>query len=167
MILEAIWYFLPAYFANMAPPMFNWFGWFKGLAKPINEPLFGKNKTYRGVVAAVCVGFIVFILQKVFRIESFELFDYERASLMIGLLLGMGAILGDLAESFLKRRIGIKSGKPFIPFDQLDFVFGGLVLSTLVFVPSIKIVLVLVVISPLFHLFANRMGYWLKITRKY
>jgi CDP-2,3-bis-(O-geranylgeranyl)-sn-glycerol synthase len=35
---------------------------------------------------------------------------------------------GDAVKSFLKRRAGIRPGRPWIPFDQIDFVVGELVL---------------------------------------
>ena len=35
-----------------------------------------------------------------------------------------GALLGDIIESFFKRRIGKKRGEDWIPFDQIDFILG-------------------------------------------
>jgi hypothetical protein len=32
----------------------------------------------------------------------------------------------DSVKSFVKRRVGIAPGAPWIPFDQLDFVIGAL-----------------------------------------
>ena len=46
----------------------------------------------------------------------------------IGLLLGSGALIGDAVKSFFKRKEGIKPGNRFIPWDQLDYSIGSLVL---------------------------------------
>jgi CDP-2,3-bis-(O-geranylgeranyl)-sn-glycerol synthase len=40
--------------------------------------------------------------------------------------MGFAALAGDSIKSFFKRRIGIQSGSPWIPFDQLDFVVASL-----------------------------------------
>lgn len=55
------------------------------------------------------------------------LVPYE-AWLALGLRLGAGAMGGDLAKSFVKRGLGIPPGSPWIPFDQIDFALGALVL---------------------------------------
>jgi CDP-2,3-bis-(O-geranylgeranyl)-sn-glycerol synthase len=36
---------------------------------------------------------------------------------------------GDSAKSFVKRRVGIAPGQSWVPFYQLDFVIGALVLT--------------------------------------
>jgi CDP-2,3-bis-(O-geranylgeranyl)-sn-glycerol synthase len=53
--------------------------------------------------------------------------DYSRWP-VLGVLLGVGAIGGDSAKSFLKRRRGIPAGARWVPADQLDFVVGALLL---------------------------------------
>ena len=106
LIATALYFFLPAYVANMAPvllkklPFLNW---------PIHERYFGRNKTWRGIAVGILAGMLTFWLQKVayeqgFR--SFALIDYGDFSLALGLLMGFGAIGGDLLESFYKRRHG-------------------------------------------------------------
>jgi CDP-2,3-bis-(O-geranylgeranyl)-sn-glycerol synthase len=46
-----------------------------------------------------------------------------------GLRFGFGAMAGDAAKSFFKRRLAIEPGRPWIPFDQLDFAIGALLLA--------------------------------------
>ena len=48
--------------------------------------------------------------------------------ILIGFLLGFGALLGDALGSFLKRRLGIGRGKPAPILDQLDFIIVALIL---------------------------------------
>jgi len=99
--------------------------------------------------------------------------DFEGFPLMIIIIFSLcfGALLGDMMESFFKRRIGRDRGQDWIPFDQLDFIVGALVLCFIVswilqvsglmsvnwFFKSFSIwhILVIVVITPFFHIFAN------------
>jgi CDP-2,3-bis-(O-geranylgeranyl)-sn-glycerol synthase len=50
---------------------------------------------------------------------------------VLGGLLGFGALTGDAVESFIKRQLKINSGQSWFPFDQLDYIFGGILLSSL------------------------------------
>ena len=120
---QLLYLMAPAYFANMAPPFARfWTGW----NRPINEQWLGSHKTVIGAVTGVGVAIIAALLQA--RIHwSGGVVDYARWPL-IGLLLGGGAIGGDLAKSFVKRRLGIAPGARWIPADQLDFVIGALAL---------------------------------------
>ena len=58
-----------------------------------------------------------------------------------GLLMGVGAGIGDAVKSFLKRQLGISAGSPWLGFDQLDFFLGALACVSLVHVPPLRIVL--------------------------
>jgi CDP-2,3-bis-(O-geranylgeranyl)-sn-glycerol synthase len=44
----------------------------------------------------------------------------------MGLALSAGALLGDLAGSFIKRRLGLPAGRPSWLLDQLPFVLAAL-----------------------------------------
>ena len=82
-----------------------------------------------------------------------------------------GALGGDVIESFFKRRAGRNRGEDWIPFDQIDFILGVLFFSFLMaslldllsltdenwFFSSLKIehVLILLVVTPFFHLLSN------------
>ncbi|MBU0457701.1 MAG: CDP-archaeol synthase [Nanoarchaeota archaeon] len=163
LLIKSLYFFLPAYFANMAPVLFRWIPF---LNKPINKKLFGENKTWRGMVVAVVVGSLVFWLQKIFYVNGFRslaIIDYQGFSLMFGFLLGLGAILGDLVKSYYKRKNNLKPGKSWPPWDQLDFVIGGLLLSFFVYVPPVEVVVILLLLSPLLHVVVNYIGYLLGI----
>lgn len=165
-ILESLYLFLPAYIANMSPVLF---GKIPVLDKPVNVKFFGKNKTWRGILAAVIMGTLVFYLQKMAYGSGFTqlaLIDYSDFSLLLGFLLGLGAILGDLLKSYYKRKSGIEPGKPWPFWDQEDFVFGALLLSFFVYVPPAEAALVIVLASPLLHLAANYIGYLLGIRKE-
>ncbi len=174
LLLKALYFFLPAYFANMSPVIFQKV---PVLNKPISERFFGKNKTWRGLVSAVLVGFLVYLLQVVLYrfsfnvialgnngwfwslVQEISLINYLEYSLWLGFLLGFGAILGDIIESYVKRKVGFKPGDSWFPFDQLDFVIGALLLSALVYVPGVLVVTIILIVSPLLHLATNYVAY--------
>ena len=122
-IAQLVYLMAPAYLANMTPPFVRfWPGW----NRPISERWLGSHKTVVGGVAGVVTALLVAFVQA--RVAwAGSLVDYAHWPL-IGALLGVGAIGGDAAKSFLKRRRGIPAGARWIPADQLDFVVGALVL---------------------------------------
>jgi len=131
-ILGCFYFMLPAYFANMAPVIVK--GILKPLAFPLDfnkqlngKPLFGKNKTFRGLIFAVIFGIAIAFLQHYFytSFRAISFIDYS-SWLLFGFLMGFGAIFGDLVKSFIKRRLDVTPGKMFFPWDQLDFIFGAL-----------------------------------------
>ena len=165
-VIQSMYFFLPAFFANMAPefvkkiPLLNY---------PVWEREFGTNKTWRGLVVASLMGVLIFSLQKyLFKFGFFynlSIIDYADFSLIFGFLLGFGAILGDLVKSYFKRKYGFKPGQSWKPWDQLDFVIGALVLSWLMFVPGIEVVVTLLVVSPFLHMLICYIGYSLGIKK--
>ncbi len=166
LILKSLYFFLPAYFANMAPIFFRKIPW--GGA-PIHTKLFGQNKTWRGIVAAVFLGIVVFGIQKGVHkagFQPFALIDYADFSLWLGFWMSLGAILGDLAKSYYKRKEHISPGQKWFPFDQLDFVIGGVVGSWMVYVPPMQVVVVLLILSPVLHIVVNHLAYWLGVRKE-
>ncbi len=165
-ILQVLYFFLPAYVANMAPVVFRFIPYG---AKPISEKVFGKHKTIRGLIVGTLMGGLVFFLQQVaYRLgfDTLALIDYADFPLIYGFLLGAGALLGDLLKSYYKRKDGIAPGEKWIPFDQLDFVVGGIAFSFFVYVPSIGVVVTLLIISPLLHIGVNHLAFWLGIRKE-
>jgi len=172
-ILQALYFFLPAYLANMAPvlivPLLK-----NRLMAPIDggatfrgHRVFGDHKTWRGLFAGIIAAILVVFLQRaLMQTETgvaLSLIDYAAISpLVLGLLFGLGALGGDAVKSFFKRQMGIASGQKWVPFDQLDFVVGGLLLVSIVFVPPLGVVIVLLLITPALHYLSNLIGYALK-----
>ncbi len=116
-ILWFLLFFLPAYVANMAPVFVRHT---KFLAYPLDgglklggERLLGANKTVRGLLFGTFMGGITGAVLQLFALPI---------TWKIGLLVGFAALLGDAVKSFFKRRIGIRPGGTWIPFDQLDFL---------------------------------------------
>jgi CDP-2,3-bis-(O-geranylgeranyl)-sn-glycerol synthase len=81
------------------------------------------------------------------------------------LALPLGAMVGDIAGSFLKRRIGRERGAAVPGLDQLDFVAGALALAFVAsrawavgtFTPAV--LAAVVVLTPVLHLGTNGIGY--------
>jgi CDP-2,3-bis-(O-geranylgeranyl)-sn-glycerol synthase len=122
-VAELLYLMSPAYLANMSAPFVRfWKGW----NRPISERRLGSHKTVVGAVAGISVALISAFVQSRIQWRG-SLVDYDRWPL-IGLLLGVGAIGGDILKSFFKRRLKIAPGDRWIPADQLDFGVGALLL---------------------------------------
>ncbi len=145
-ILQALYFFLPAYAADVAPVLACRL--LPSLGAPIDGGrtlggirIFGDHKTWRGLLAGVIAGLLVFQVQiladRAGALRPLALIDYADASPLMGALLGLGAGVGDAVKSFFKRRIGIAPGVSWIGFDQLDFMAGAYLFVSVVFVPPL------------------------------
>jgi CDP-2,3-bis-(O-geranylgeranyl)-sn-glycerol synthase len=173
-LVEALWIILPAYAANGLTPLI---GLKKGL-HPIDggrklwgQPLFGPGKSWEGLVFGTIIGGLIGLVEMLaypylpFGISP-VLLNIVPMSIFLGFLLGFGAMFGDVAGSFIKRRLKIPRGKPAIILDQEDFLAGALAFS-LVLVPiEIDWIILLAVITPVIHLVANGIGYLLKVKKQ-
>lgn len=169
-ILKCLYLMLPAYFANMAPVIVKKIGLFNfpiDFNRQINnKPIFGKNKTFRGfafgVIFSVIIAYFQFLLYNVESFRGISFIDYENW-LLLGFLMGLGALLGDLIKSFFKRRLNIEPGARFVPFDQTDFVIGALVFIMPVFDLTFKIFITSLLLSFVLHIIVNHIAFYLKI----
>ncbi len=173
--LQCMYLILPAAFANMAPVIFK--NSFKWMAIPVDggnmlrgKPLFGPHKTLRGFVVGTLLAILVSLVQAYFSkypaMEQFSIIDFGQGygfAAMVGFLMGFGALFGDLMKSFIKRRIGIEAGKPFIPFDEIDFAIGGLAFSALAIDIPWHIAMVSLGLAFIFHIITNHLAFYLKI----
>jgi len=164
---------LPAYFANMAPVLVR--DYFKALAVPLDfnkkfngKRVLGSHKTLRGLLSGIVVGIIVafvqYLLLKISFFANISILNYNEWA-CIGFLMGAGALTGDLVKSFFKRRFNIKPGGRWIPFDQLDFVVGALLFISILYVPSVEIIITALILSFLLHIILSHIGYYLGIRK--
>ncbi len=176
LVVGALYLFLPAYVANMAPVVAKRLRLFQSLERPLDggrrfrgQPLFGAHKTLRGVVVGVAAALVTAGLQRWAAMRGSVLaelteFPYPAVSpILWGLALGGGALLGDLAKSFLKRRFGIPPGRRWFPWDQLDLILGAMLLGWLVYPIPVPTLLVVLVATPVLGLVVNLGGYLLSI----
>jgi CDP-2,3-bis-(O-geranylgeranyl)-sn-glycerol synthase len=121
-LAQLMYLMLPVYLSNMAPPFVRfWHGW----NPPISVTLLGSHKTVVGFAMGVAVGVAVTYLQSRLQWEGSRLPPEDW--LGAGIAAGLGAMGGDSLKSFFKRRLHIAPGKRWSPFDQLDFIAGGLI----------------------------------------
>ena len=137
-IAQVIYFFGPAYAADMSPIFAREL--FAGLDRPIDG-----GRTWRGLCACAVAGLATYEAQRFVHslgwLRDLAAIDYEAMPVLPGLLMGLGAGVGDAAKSFFKRRVGIAPGATWLVFDQLDFFVGALVFVSLVYAPPLGVVL--------------------------
>lgn len=149
---QAIWFILPAYLANAAPAVV-------GGGPPLDlgkrfvdgRRIFGDGKTLRGFLGGLAAGTVVGVLQ---------------GRPWAGLMLALGAMLGDLVGSFIKRRLNISRGDPAPGLDQLGFVLVALAMVSPIETASWQVVAAVLVLTPPLHLSTNLLGYKLGLKAK-
>jgi CDP-2,3-bis-(O-geranylgeranyl)-sn-glycerol synthase len=155
LVIEALMFIFPAYCANAlpvitggGPPLDFGKNFFDG------RPIFGKNKTFRGFFSGLMIGTFIGFAEKAFL-------DYPMNihGLSYGFILSLGALLGDLAGAFIKRRLGIAPGKLLPVVDQIDFIAGSLLLAFPFGIVSFKLAIVVLMITPPIHLLTNFVAY--------
>ena len=161
-ILEVLYFFAPAGIANMMPVLVRKI---PILEKAVSNQYFGKNKTWRGIVFAILGGMLTVSIQRLIGWDL-SFFSYSESNfLLVGFLLGLGAIVGDLVESYFKRKVGKKPGESWLPWDQLDFIFGGVLFVWFYVEISLLFILIVCLGYFLLHLITNFIGYLLKLRK--
>jgi len=102
----AIYFMLPAYLANVTALTF-------GGGAPLDfkrnfadgRRIFGDGVTWRGTIIGTLIGGGVGLLQGLIMSNPVQ-------GCILGLFLGGGALIGDAAGSFIKRRLKIERGRP-------------------------------------------------------
>ena len=153
---------VPAYLPNSSAAVF-------GGGRPIDggrswsdgRRIFGDGKTWRGLIGGTAAGIVVGFLQ--IGLES--VFGWEYLTPLAVVLLAAGALLGDLAKSFFKRRLNKKRGEKWPIADQYDLVVGAFLLLLLfnadwVFATITPLIaLWILILTPLLHRGVNIIGY--------
>ncbi|HSE02614.1 MAG TPA: CDP-archaeol synthase [Methylomirabilota bacterium] len=156
-VLQLLYFMAPAYAANMAPPFVRfWKGW----NRPISRRWLGAHKTILGAGLGVLAAVAATFIQSRIPWEGIAAYDHWVG---LGLRFGVGAMAGDVAKSFVKRRVGITSGDPWMPWDQIDFVLGALVLTWGAATLSWGDLAIILMLSVVGHVLVNHLGYWLGI----
>ncbi len=173
----ALWFFLPAGIANATPVFANKVPLLNRWTTPLDfgkswrsKRLFGANKTWRGLVFGTLVGALTgLVIHYVYPASADQLGFTENQLLymvILGGLLGAGALVGDAIESLIKRQLGVAPGEAWFPFDQIDYIIGGILLSSLlVMLEFTQIIAILLVYFGL-HLITSYIGYLLHLKDK-
>jgi CDP-2,3-bis-(O-geranylgeranyl)-sn-glycerol synthase len=140
--------------------------------------IFGDNKTPRGFVVMVPATALAFALfhHLLGAIDSswvagiWPLTDAEY--LALGALAGLGFMLGELPNSFVKRQLGIPPGHAarggfartlsFV-FDRLDSILGALLAQSLVVPTPWKMWTLVLLIGPVVHGLFSVALFWLRV----
>ncbi|MEM4536029.1 MAG: CDP-2,3-bis-(O-geranylgeranyl)-sn-glycerol synthase [Nitrososphaerota archaeon] len=163
-LLEAMIFVLPAYIANATPvisvknigrstPLD------RGMYAWDNKRILGDGKTVEGLISGILVGALsgipIYFLMDIFR------------NVFQPLVLSIGAMIGDILGSFVKRRIGLERGRPLPPLDQLGFLISSLFFSYILYgLPawaSLDTFAALLVITFFLHLSTNYIAYFLRL----
>jgi len=170
--LEAIWLVLPAYLANASAVVL-------GGGTPIDfghewrgKRVLGNGKTWRGLSSGIIVGVAAGMLMNSFAPDTY---GTGRGSMLIIFSLSYGALSGDAVESFIKRRLGKKSGTHWPIADQVDFLIGAFIFTLFMSFLLDRFgvnegnwflqqftgwhILFLLVLTPLLHYATNVIGY--------
>ncbi len=167
LLVQALWLAMPTIIAGVLHMVVVKRGWLSALAVPLDggrvwrgHRLFGDNKTWRGVVVMLVIGGVVGALQGALfgalasdrgwsslgdtMLHAGTAAQYALANLVFAL----GYVVGELPNSFLKRRLqiapGAKGAGPvgllFLLVDQADSVVAGFVFGALLFPFSLSFV---------------------------
>lgn len=126
---------------------------------------FGDNKSLRGAVVMPLATIACTLLQaalasKFIWARDLGFVDFREVSpLLWGALLGVGYVVGELPNSFLKRQLDVPPGAAapglrgafFWILDQVDSLLGILLFLCVVWVPPLRVVLALVALTLVIH----------------
>lgn len=140
----------------------NLFPW---LARPLHRRAYGANKTWRGIVVmlvATVPGVVLAQQLESLFADALLVSLRELNPLSAGLALGLGYVIPELPNSFIKRRMNIAPGErsnkfaPLFAFvDQADSALGCALVYWLLLSPPVPVVIWMVLLGPLVHLMAN------------
>nr|MDO8100266.1 CDP-2,3-bis-(O-geranylgeranyl)-sn-glycerol synthase [Candidatus Njordarchaeota archaeon] len=167
----SLWLIFPAYVANAMPVLV-------GGGTPIDlgrnfvdgYRLFGDGKTFRGFGGGLIAGTLTgvfeafissWVIDNLRNLTELSAISVETLQCIPSraFLISLGALLGDLLGSFIKRRIGVKRGAPAPILDQLTFLAGAFILVSFSFPFQLEYAIILVILTPLMHLAANMISY--------
>ena len=174
-LVSALWIMLPAYVPNSAAALF-------GGGPPIDggatwkdgRRIFGDGKTVRGFILGALAGIAVGGVE--LWVQTFTTWSsgWDLLPLLTVLTVctfAVGALLGDLAKSFFKRRLGKEQGDPWPVADQYDLVAGAFLLTALL-APSwlltnitLPVLIWILVLTPVLHRVMNIAGHRLGVKR--
>jgi len=134
--------------------------------------LFGANKTWKGFVGMIFLtGFWMYVLgyldQHLSWARGLSLMDYQSFSpameWLYGAIWGLGYVLFELPNSYIKRRLDIPPGQNkkgtigylFMFIDQADSVLGCMLFMLVFYVPSIKDAVAIFGLGVIIHYLTN------------
>jgi CDP-2,3-bis-(O-geranylgeranyl)-sn-glycerol synthase len=170
--VKAMFILFPAYAANGFPP-------FARGSLPIDfkkklydgNRILGDGKTIEGFSIGLLAGTFVGILESsvIPLINSYASVwnvQIPAMNFLIGFMISLGTLCGDLGGSFIKRRLGLERGKEVLFLDQWNFVIGSIIFVFMFTEITIWMILIMLVITFVIHRIANIVGHRLKVKRE-
>lgn len=176
-VAQAAYLFGPLLVATALSGLVLRFDAWKRLRRPIDAGrswcgarLFGDNKTWRGVVVDVAGCTLGVAVQALIghHADIVALVDYRAPStLALGVAMGLGTALGELPNSFTKRRLGIAPGATstgwlrvvFYVWDQIDLLIGAWPLVAVWVSPDVCLVVASACLVLVVHPIISLVGY--------
>ncbi len=172
-IITAIVAFIPAMAANSLAVIFGGKYPIDGGGKIGGKRILGDGKTWSGLLGGVISATVLGIL---LSFVSESLYPSGVEGYIIIFSLSLGALLGDICSSFIKRRLGRSRGERTPLVDEYDFVAGALLLTIIVsptWIMKTYIVdnnwiplLMILILIPVLHRTTNIIGYRLGMKKE-
>ncbi|MGQ4556741.1 CDP-2,3-bis-(O-geranylgeranyl)-sn-glycerol synthase [Halobellus sp. GM3] len=167
LVLVAFWAMLPAYVPNNVAVLAGGGAPIDGGRTLGGRRLLGDGKTWRGTAFGTLAGALLAqglnLLAPTVTAQTGVSVPVFPLAAAIGLALG--AMLGDIAASFVKRRTGRQRGAAFPGVDQLDFVVGALACAAVLDLGwflttfTLPVLGVVIVLTPVLHLLTNGIAF--------
>ena len=162
-ILPILLFLIPAYITNSTAMLFGGSKRLDAGCKLKGKEVLGKGKTLEGTLMGIMSAFItVSVITLLYPTESQALGAHY---VIAGLLVSTGAITGDLAGSFIKRRLNMKPGESQPILDQLDFIIGGYAFLALYHFPSLPEFITVILLTLAVHYLSNYLAFKLHFKR--
>ncbi len=126
--------------------------------------ILGDSKTFEGFINGLLFGTLI--------TSYYYLVTSNTNWLIYGVLGSLGALLGDITNSFLKRRLGLRPGAPLPILDQINFVLGSTFIVKVTsldeavgIVIDLKIFVIALIINYLLHRLTNYLAFKLGLKK--
>lgn len=175
---QALYLFAPLIVSAALAGLFLRYDWLPGWSRPLDgqatlrgQRVFGDGKTWRGALIAISGSSLTVALQRALQESiprAIQVVDYAAIQpIALGTSLGLGAILGELPNSFVKRQLRIPRGETthgslrvvFYIWDQVDTLIGAWPLLCLWFTPRVPLVIISFALTLGLHPLLAWLGY--------
>ena len=156
--------FIPLLFAGICHLFVIHYDLFSFLKKPLSSKIFGTNKTYRGFIiigSLSSLGVFLIALIEAYLPNQFKV-GFPKNSYELGFILGLMAMIFELPNSFLKRKLGAKSGEHpqryktfFYIYNQADSIIGCTIVYALFMDITWNLLLSFFIYTSIMHLVVN------------
>ncbi len=134
----------------------------------------GDGKTWTGLIGGISAGVGLGVIQMMIAASFGDkggLWGFGSLPNALGIILALavGSLMGDLAGSFIKRRLDLGRGAKAPILDQYNFIGGALIAVALLFPSwfmssfingvSILALLTVLIVTPILHRSVNIIGY--------